>query len=255
MPRGKCNLNDFGTAVPLIVRYPGAKPDRVIDDLVRLPDLMPTFLEIGRVTPPAGLYGVSLIPLLKSDQQGLVDARRDAIIAGRERHVGAAREGNLPYPMRSIRTRDFLYIRNFAPDRWPMGAPLQATAAQPDLALIDGNTRAAFPDMDASPTKTWLIARGAAPPWKKHYELAFAKRPAEELYELKSDPDQVKNLAQDPAFAAERRALSERLMATLQAAGDPRVIGGGDTFDRSPFSHPEDSGSPKAGNAPKKKKI
>jgi uncharacterized sulfatase len=156
--------------------------------------------------------------------------------------------------MRSIRTRDFLYIRNFAPDRWPMGAPLQATAAQPDLALIDENTRAAYPDMDASPTKTWLIANGAAPSWQKHYELAFAKRPAEELYELKSDPDQVKNLATDPAFAAERQTLSARLMATLQAAGDPRVIGDRDTFDRSPFNDPEAIGPSKAGETGKKKR-
>ena len=255
MPRGKCNLNDFGTAVPLIVRYPGTKPSRVIEDLVRLPDLMPTFLEIGRVTPPQGLYGVSLLPLLHSDQQGYVDASRDVIIAGRERHVGVAREGNLPYPMRSIRTRDFLYIRNFAPDRWPMGAPLQAKAIKPDLSLIDENTRAAFPDMDASPTKTWLIAHGAAPEWKKYYELAFAKRPAEELYELKSDPDQVKNLANDPAFSEKRRALSERLMATLQTAGDPRVIGDGTTFDRSPFNDPEYVSSPKLGKAVKNNKL
>ncbi len=254
VPLGKCNLNDFGTAVPLIMRYPGAKPARVIEDLVSLPDLMPTFLEIGRVPPPQGLYGVSLLPLLNSDQQGRIDASRNAIISGRERHVGAAREGNLPYPMRSIRTRDFLYIRNFAPERWPMGAPLQAATAQPDFALIDENTRAAYPDMDASPTKTWLIAHGAYPEWKKHYELAFAKRPAEELYELKSDPDQVKNLASDPAFTKERRALSEQLMATLQAAGDPRLMGDGGTFDRSPYSDPEDNNAPKSGKAAKKKK-
>jgi arylsulfatase A-like enzyme len=255
VPLGKCNLNDFGTAVPLIVRYPGAKPGRVIDDLVRLPDLMPTFLEIGHVTAPTGLYGVSLLPLLNSDQQGRVDTQRDATIAGRERHVGVARAGNLPYPMRSIRTHDFLYIRNFAPDRWPMGAPFEASAAQPDLAVIDENTRAAFPDMDASPTKTWLIAHGATPAWQKYYDLAFAKRPAEELYELKNDPDQIKNLADDPAYAVVRQTLSARLMATLQAAGDPRVLGDGATFDRSPFSDPEDLGAPKAGNAAKKKKA
>jgi uncharacterized sulfatase len=156
--------------------------------------------------------------------------------------------------MRSIRTRDFLYIRNFAPERWPMGAPLQAATAQPDFALIAENTRAAYPDMDASPTKTWLIAHGAYPEWKKHYELAFAKRPAEELYELKSDPDQVKNLASDPAFTKVRRALSEQLMATLQAAGDPRLMGDGGTFDRSPYSDPEDNNAPKSGKAAKKKK-
>ena len=112
---GKCNLYDHGTAVTLAIRFPGAKPGRVLTDLVRVPDLMPTFLEIGGVKPPDNLYGKSLVPLLKSDQAGLVDATRDWSVSGRERHVGIAREGNLPYPMRSLRTPDFLYIRNFAP--------------------------------------------------------------------------------------------------------------------------------------------
>ncbi len=249
---GKCNLYDHGTAVALVVRWPGGKAGRVVTDLVRLPDLMPTFLEIGGVKPPEKLYGKSLLPLFKSDKAGLVDASRDWVVAGRERHVGAAREGNLPYPMRSLRTPDFLYIRNFAPDRWPMGAPYSAAESTPDLKDLGNNTRAAFPDMDASPTKTWLIAHQHEAQWKWHFDLAFAKRPAEELYDLKNDPDQVKNLAADPAFATQKRAQSERLMKLLQDAKDPRVTGDGSTFDHPPFSDPEQVGAGKAGKKAKK---
>lgn len=239
---GKCNLYDHGTAVTLAIRFPGAKPGRVLDDLVRIPDLCPTFLEIGGVKPPENLYGKSLLPLLKSDKAGLVDPARNWSVSGRERHVGIAREENLPYPMRSLRTPDFLYIRNFAPDRWPMGAPYGAAESTPDLKAVDNNTRAAFPDMDASPTKTWLVAHQHESQWKWHFDLAFARRPAEELYDLKNDPDQVKNLAADPAFAARKRELSDRLMKLLKAANDPRVTGDGKTFDQPPFSDPEQAG-------------
>lgn len=248
---GKCNLYDHGTAVTLAIRYPGAKPGRVLDDLTRIPDLCPTFLEISGVKPPENLFGKSLLPLLKSDKAGLVDPARNWSISGRERHVGIAREANLPYPMRSLRTPDFLYIRNFAPDRWPMGAPYDAAESSPDLKAVDNNTRAAFPDMDASPTKTWLIAHQHEAQWKWHFDVAFAKRPAEELYDLKNDPDQVNNLAADPAFAAKRRELADRLMKELKTANDPRVTGDGKTFDQPPFSEPEQVGA-KGGKKAKK---
>ena len=249
---GKCNLYDHGTAVTLAIRYPGGKPGRVLDDFARIPDLCPTFLEIGGVKPPANLFGKSLLPLLKSDKSGLVDASRTWSVSGRERHVGVAREGNLPYPMRSLRTPDFLYIRNFAPERWPMGAPFVAAESTPDLKAVGNNTRAAFPDMDASPTKTWLIAHQHDAQWQRHFDLAFAKRPAEELYDLKRDPDQIHNLAADPAFAAPKRTLSERLMQLLKDANDPRVTGDGKTFDQPPFSDPEQVGAGKGDKAKKK---
>ena len=54
---GKCNLYDHGVAVTLAMRVPGGKGGRVVDDFVRLPDLAPTFMEVGGVKPPAGLYG------------------------------------------------------------------------------------------------------------------------------------------------------------------------------------------------------
>jgi uncharacterized sulfatase len=244
---GKCNLYDHGVMVPLVVRWPGGKAGRIIDDLVRLPDLMPTFLEIGGVKVPDNLYGRSLVPLLKSDRAGTIDPTRDWVIVGRERHVFSAREGNLPYPMRALRTPDFLYVRNFMPERWPMGVPGLAAEVPPDLARIGSDTRIAYADMDASPTKKWLVAHQNDPAWKWHVEIAFAKRPPEELYDLKNDPDQVRNLATDPAFSAKKQELAAALMKRLTDARDPRVTGDGTTFDKPPFTDAEQPGANKKG--------
>ena len=121
--RGKCNLYDFGTKVPLAIRWPaGIKtPGRVVDDFVSLPDLAPTFLEAAGVEVPGTMTARSLLPILASDAAGQVDPARDAVFTGRERHVARARTGFKPYPQRAIRTDQYLYIINFQPDRWPMG--------------------------------------------------------------------------------------------------------------------------------------
>jgi len=237
VPAGKCNLYDHGVRVTLAARVPGGKGGRVIDDLVRLPDLAPTFMEIGGVTPPTGLYGKSLLPLLQSDKSGQLDSERNWVITGRERHVARAREDNLPYPMRGLRTPDFLYIRNFTPDRWPMGSPAAAAEKSlPPTEAMENNTYVAYADMDASPTKAWLIEHRDDPEMKWQYDFAFAKRPGEELYDLKKDPDQTHNIAADSAYAKQKQELSAQLMKRLTDAGDPRVTGDGKTFDRPPFT-------------------
>ena len=235
VPSGKCNLYDHGVGVALVVRMPGSKPGRVVDDFVCLPDLAPTFMEVGGIKPPSGLYGRSLLPIFKSDQNGLIDPKRTWVLTGRERHVGTAREGNLPYPMRALRTADFVYIRNFAADRWPMGSPKDITETNcPEFAALENNTYAAFADMDASPTKAWLITHRNNPMWQWHYDFAFGKRPSEELYDLRQDPDQVKNLASHPDYASKKQDLSQRLMQILKEAEDPRVLD--NAFDHPPFT-------------------
>ena len=237
VPSGKCNLYDHGTAVALVARVPGGKAGRIVDDFVCLPDLAPTFMEVGGVTPPPGLYGRSLLAVLKSERSGQVDPTRSWVITGRERHVDVARAGNLPYPMRALRTKDFVYIRNFAPDRTPMGDAGRALTREAlDSGEVETNTRAGFADMDASPTKAWLVSHRDDPQWKWHYEHAFGKRPGEELYDLRKDPDQVKNVASDAAYAKTKAEMSARLMKTLKDAKDPRVTGDGMTFERSPFT-------------------
>jgi uncharacterized sulfatase len=246
-PRGKTNLYDFGTAVPLAIAGPGvsAGPDgngRVVTDFVSLPDLAPTFLDVAGVDRPAGMTARSLLPILITDEAGRVEEDRDVAFAGRERHVASAREDYLPYPQRAIRTDDYLYIRNFAPDRWPQGsAPGYGEPGEmPDERALSRNTRAAFADFDSGPTKAWLILHRDEEPWREAFRLAFLKRPVEELYDVRADPHQVTNLADDPAHAEAKRALSERLTRHLLDTGDPRVLEGGATFDEPPFATEQD---------------
>ena len=236
-PAGKCNLYDFGTGVALIARGPGIPAGRVVDDFVNLMDLAPTFLEIGGVQKAPGMQGRSIANVLKSKKSGLVDPERTWVVTGKERHVAAARAGNVPYPMRALRTEKFLYIRNFQPDRWPMGDPKGVTdKSSPTPKELEHDTFVAFADMDASPTRAWLVAQRNDPKWKWHYDYAFGKRPGEELYDVAKDPDQIKNVANDPAYAAAKKEMAERLMRILTEAGDPRVVGDGQTFERPPFT-------------------
>jgi uncharacterized sulfatase len=252
VPGGKCNLYDFGVGVALMARGPGIAGGRVVDDFVNLMDLAPTFLEAGGVRPPAAMTGRSILDVLRSEKSGLVDSSRTWVVTGRERHVADAREGRLPYPHRALRTAGFLYVRNFAPDRWPMGRPgFDEGGEAPPAAVLERNTFAAFPDMDASPTKAWLIGQRDAPAWRWHYTYAFAKRPGEELYDLRADPDQARNVALNPAYADRRRELEAQLLTVLKETGDPRVTGGGDTFDRPPFAGPDATPPKKATPAAK----
>jgi hypothetical protein len=146
------NFNSF-----LDARPKGNIPaGRTINDFVNLMDLAPTFLEAMDVPIPNSMTGKSLLPVLKSEKSGQVDPDRTFVITGRERHVATSREGKLPYPQRAIRIKDFLYIHNFAPDRWPMGDPQgldDLNAEAPSAEDLTWNTRVAYPDLDASPTK------------------------------------------------------------------------------------------------------
>lgn len=246
---GKCNLYDFGTGVTLAARLPkalGGKTGRVIDDLVSLPDLAPTFLEAAGVPIPAGMNARSLWNVLRSQQSGQVEPSRNWVIAGRERHVAFANENNLPYPQRSLRTPEFLYVRNFKPERWPLGYPVAVTdSTAPTQEDLEANTYAAFADMDASPTKAWLVLHRNDAPWKRFYDLAFAKRPGEELYDLRQDPYQMNNIAANPKYAKDKARLSAQLLKILTEAGDPRVTGDGATFERPPFTDPSPQQPPR----------
>ena len=82
-----------------------------------------------------------------------------------------------------------------------------------------------------------------------YFHYAFGRRPGEELYDLRTDPDCLTNLAADPAHVATRDQLADRLMTELLRTGDPRVTGQGDTFDLPPFTDvPADARRRQRGN-------
>ncbi|XZE18617.1 sulfatase family protein [Pirellulaceae bacterium SH449] len=238
-PHGKCNLYDFGSGVPLAIRGAGTVGGRVVDDLITLPDLAPTFLELGGVKIPDAMTGRSLTTLLTSTKTGQIDPTREAVFIGRERHVENARADYAPYPQRAIRTHDYLYIVNFRPDRWPLGDPYRLDGDNPpsEVELTEA-TRSTLPDEDAGPTKAWLVGVRNEPQWKNHFEWVYGKRPREELYDLRTDPHQTKNIADDPAYAKQRGELEERLMNELRRTGDPRLVDDGKFFETPPMSGP-----------------
>lgn len=241
-PHGKCNLYGFGTGVSLCITGPGVKGGRVVDDFVLLPDLAPTFLEAGGLPIPEVMTGRSLWPVLTSDRSGQVDASRTWVITGRERHVENARADYSPYPQRAIRTAEHVLIVNFRPERWPLGDPfgLGEGETEPTAAEITEETRVTHPDDDAGPTKAWIIGMRKTPEWKAHYEWVFGKRPKYELYDLKKDPDETRNVAEDPAYAQVKADLEKRLMAELTRTGDPRMVQDGAYFENPPLSGPLD---------------
>jgi len=188
-----------------------------VDDFLSLSDLAPTFLEAAGLKPLAEMTARSFLGVLTSDKTGRVDPARDRVVVGRERHVGRGRPGNVGYPMRAMRTSDYLYIRNFAPDRWP--------AADPP----------GYADCDGGPTKKFMMERKDDPKVAPLFELCFGKRPGEELYDCRKDPHQMKNLAGDAAYAEDKKRMAADLEKYLTETQDPRLTGGGEKFDEYPY--------------------
>lgn len=238
--RGKCNLYDLGTQVPLAIRWPEGiqSPGRVVSDFVSLPDLAATFVESAGIPVPANMTAKSLMPILESDQTGRIDPSRDCVFTGRERHVAAARAGSLPYPQRAIRTDQHLFIINFEPDRTPMGdGPDLAgnDSTMPNSEALRENTFAAYGDLDASPTKAWVVTHRNENP--AAFQFAVGLRPRYELYDINADPHCMQNLADSPDHSIVRDQLNNRLLGELEQTSDPRVSAN-IIFEKSPLTDP-----------------
>ncbi len=219
-PRAKANLYEAGTHMPLAMRWPARiKAGRTLDTLVSHTDLAPSFLDAAGLKPPPEMTGRSLLGLLAGGQP----PDRDFIVTERERHVNC-RAGSLSYPARAVRTKDFLYIRNFRPDLWPAGDPKMWVAV--------GD----FGDIDTSPSKTLLLNRREDPDIRPFFDLATAKRPTEELFDIRRDPWCLKNVAQDSDFAGARKDLAEELKQWMETTSDPRAEQPtDDRWDRSAY--------------------
>lgn len=218
-PRAKATLYDAGTRVPLVMRWPGqVPPARVSQAMVSLVDLAPTFLDVAGLPASADMSGRNLRPLWT----GADDAARDRVFLERERHANV-RRGDLSYPVRAVRTRDHLYIRNIAPDRWPAGDPELHHSVGP------------FGDIDDGPTKQLLLRRRDDPVIAPFFRLATSKRPGEELYALADDPHQLTNVADRTEHAPALGRLRAMLDSWMRDTGDPRATTNDDRWERYPY--------------------
>ena len=93
-------------------------------------------------------------------------------------------------------------------------------------------------DEDAGPTKAWLVSQRNEPRWKPYFEWVYGKRPREELYDLRKDPHQVKNVAGEAAYAEARARLERQLLDELKRTEDPRLINDGSYFETPPVGGP-----------------
>ena len=217
-PRAKCNLYDAGTRQPLAVMWPAKiRAGQRCDEFINMMDFAPTFLEASGVKPPAEMTGRSFLGLLTGAQS---PGSRNIVFVERERHANV-RKGDLGYPIRAVRTRQWLYIRNLRPARWPAGDPQRWVSVGP------------FGDVDDGPTKRFMIDRRDDPKYANFFKLSFAKRPSEELYDVRSDPDCLHNLAMDPSHAAALQQMREQLDRWMTQTADPMFASNG----QDPFDH------------------
>ena len=222
-PRVKGHTYELATHMPMAMAWKNGlkNPGRKAADLVSFIDLAPTFLDVAGVDPAksgmAPITGKSLTDIIRDDKE----RNRKFVLVGRERNDWG-RPMLQAYPTRGIVEGHHLLLVNMEPDRWPCCNP-----------------EADYPDTDASPSKSFIAAARDKPELHKYWNYCFGKRPAEEFFDLTSDPDCIKNLAADPAAKERKDQMRKRLFDLLKAQQDPRVLGNGEVFDRYPPSNKE----------------
>ncbi|WP_442509214.1 sulfatase family protein [Novipirellula sp. SH528] len=186
--RGKQWLYDGGLHTPLIVRWPAKiKKGTVEKPLASLLDVMPTTLAAAGVDTPK-LPGLNL---LANDWQG-----HKMLFAARDRC------GDTPDRIRSVRTQQFKYIRNFHPE-----IPYMQLSSYKKLEY---------------PVETLMKVLHAEGKWDSPF---MAKtRPKEELYDLTADPNELKNLAGDPSQSEKLSEMRLALDQWIETTGDQGAI-------------------------------
>ena len=206
-PHGKMSLYDLGLRTPLILRPPGNPKSRRTDALASTVDLLPTILEYAGITPPKGLHGKSLRPLL----EGKPGARGAGAIFGEISHLG-------PLPNNGMQER----------------------------CVFDGRYRLIYRE---GPPKAWRQVNADLKdpkPWgnrsynetvrvKDQFPVAFRvlqemdpqsfgiTLPQLELYDTKTDPDELTNLAEQPEHRATRKRLLGLLQTWARETKDPAM--------------------------------
>jgi N-sulfoglucosamine sulfohydrolase len=191
----KTNCYDAGLRLPLIVRAPGlSRRGTVNNAMVSWTDLLPTFLDwAGAKGPDYPLHGRSFLPVLEQENPSGWD------------HVHFSHtyhEITMYYPMRGVRTRQYKYIRNLFPElEYPHASDLWAS-------------------------KTWqsVLAAGENAKVGQRPVGQYLHRPAEELYDVSRDPDELTNLAGSAAHRQTLTALRKQVHEWRGRTKDPWII-------------------------------
>ena len=192
-PGAKTTLYDAGLNLPLVVKSPAQKKAGVVcDAMVSWTDLAPTILDWAGVKQPKEMRGRSMLSVLDSEKsQGW-----DTVYGSHQYH-----EITMYYPMRMVRTRTHKYILNLAHQLpYPSASDLWHSASwqsvlKNDIKMLGQRSRE-----------------------------AYEHRPKEELFDVVSDPNELKNLATDPKSAEMLKELRGKLRAWQTATLDPWLV-------------------------------
>jgi arylsulfatase A-like enzyme len=197
MPRAKRSLYDSGLRVPLMIRLPralqsaAARPGAAVDDLVSFVDLAPTVLALAGVPIPAHLQGRVLVGPQAAPAPDYVFAARDRMDAEYDM-------------MRSARDHRFLYIRNYQPELPYAGH------------IIYRNQSATM--------QAWLRLHAEGGLTGDPALWMRSSRPAEELFDVRADPHQVRDLSAQPAHRATLARMRGAVEAWMTRIGDQGLI-------------------------------
>ncbi|MCV0378325.1 sulfatase [Nitratireductor sp.] len=187
----KTTLYDAGVHLPLIMRIPGRRGGIASPNLVSFADVLPTFLDwAGWQGGEGARGGRSVLPIL--EETGLLPDWQ--IVFGSH----TFHEITNYWPTRFLRTPRYKYHRNVA---WKLDFPFSG---------------------DLYGSLSWEGIRNRAPVMIGERALKdYVQRPPEELYDLAADPNEVNNLADDPAYAAILVDLRTRMENWQRETDDP----------------------------------
>lgn len=177
--RGKQFLYDEGIRIPMIMRWPGrVAAGQVNTDLVSSLDICATVLEVAQAKSPVPLQGISLLsPQLE---------KRKYVFSARDK-MGKTHDS-----MRAIRSKNYKLILNLMPERAWCQFSSYKEGAYPLMAELNV-----------------LNLQGELTP--EQAAFLAPKKPKVELFDLKTDPHEVHNVADDPAYAEVKDELLKEL--------------------------------------------
>lgn len=183
-PRAKCTLYDPGIKTLLIMNCPNNvffSSGKVFEQMISNIDLMPTLLDFIGAEIPENIEGKSFLPILKD----ITLPFRNEIFTEKNYH-------DMYDPMRSVRTKEFKYIRNFEPSEYLYELPIDI-----ERSLSGQNLK----------------------------DKIKMKRPEEEFYDLKEDPLEFNNLAYNLTYNNALLELRQKLRDWMEKTDDPLLKG------------------------------
>ena len=214
LPRGKRWLHDSGTRVPLLVRFPKAfrhlapgSAGSVSDRPVSFVEFPATVLNVAGVKAPSYMQGKAIFGPRASPPAEYVFTTRDRV-------------DEIYEVSRAICDGRYRYIRNYLPHR-----PRMQHDRYSEAGHVDRELRRLAAENKLHGRAAWLMA---------------PTKPAEELYDMKADPDEFDNLAASPKHAALLERLRTRLRQWIVETRDTGLLPEPDMIERSAGQSPYD---------------